>query len=146
MLRLIIIENSIFFRIGIKTAFKGNPAMYITGEASNDAALSGLLAGTPADVVLLGVNRPDDTAYLDVTRYIRCHYPVVKILAVANEDTARIVQSMMEAGINGFIGKRQADRVELEKAIRRVAAGEEYIGRIDSNHCQMVKREKEVES
>jgi len=43
------------------------------------------------------------------------------------------VQSLMNAGINGYIGKRQADRVELEKAIRKVAAGGEYIGRVDSS-------------
>jgi len=134
MLRLIIVENSIFFRLGIKEVFEGNPDIYIAGETSNDTGLSGLLARTPADVVLLGVNRPDDLVYVDVTHHINRHYPATKILALANEDTAHIVQSMMEAGINGFIGKRQANHYELEKAIRKIAAGGEYFGKIDSNN------------
>jgi len=39
----------------------------------------------------------------------------------------------MKAGINGYIGKRQANRAELEKAIRTVAAGEQYTGKVE--HC-----------
>ena len=56
-----------------------------------------------------------------------------EIFAMASEDTRPIVQSMMKTGINGFIGKRQAAADEFEKAIRKIAAGEQYIGRIDTN-------------
>jgi len=142
MLRLAIIESSVLFRLGIKAVFESIPDMYIAGEASHEAALFGLLAHTSADVVLLSVNMPDATIYVDVIRHIRCHYPSVKILAIADEGTTQIVQSMMEAGISGFIGKRQANRKELEKAVRRIAAGGKYVGKIDSNNHQKANSKK----
>jgi len=133
MIRLVIFEEQTFYRFGVKNALENNPDIRVAGEADYKTALFDVLAHTAADVVLLGINIPDDASCIDVTHLIRHNYPDTKILAVANEDTSKTVQSLMDAGINGYIGKRQADRVELEKAIRKVAAGGKYIGRIDSN-------------
>ena len=134
---MIVFDEHMLFRFGVKLAFENIADIHIAGEASHVAALLGILAQTAVDVVLLGVNIPNDSSYIDVTRHIRSDYPAAKILAVANEDTFNTVQSLMDAGINGYIGKRQANSIELEKAIRKVAAGSEYIGRIDSNKYYM---------
>ena len=133
MIRLVIFEEQTFFRYGIKNALEDNPDIRVAGEADYETALFDVLAHTVADVVLLGINIPDDSSCIDVAHHIRHNYPAAKILAVANEDTYTAVQSLMDAGINGYIGKRQADRFELEKAIRKVAAGGKYIGKIESN-------------
>ena len=82
--------------------------------------------------MLLGVNWSDEIGYADIIRRLRHDYPAVKILVIASEDTAEIVQSMTVAGIEGYIGKRQAGRDELAKAVRMVAEGGEYAGRIDA--------------
>ena len=133
MIQLVIFEEQTIFRFGVKNAFEDNPDIRVTGEAGYETALFDVLSHTAADVVLLGINMPDDSSCVDVAHHIRHLYPAAKILAVANEDTSAAVQSLMDVGINGYIGKRQADRFELEKAIRKVAAGGEYIGKIDSN-------------
>ena len=143
MIRLVIFEEQTFFRFGIKNALEDNPDIRVAGEADYETALFDVLAHTAADVVLLGINIPGDSSCIDVAHHIRHNYPAAKILAVANEDTSQTVQSLMDAGINGYIGKRQANRFELEKAIRKVAAGGEYIGRIDSN---MINRLKKIHS
>jgi DNA-binding NarL/FixJ family response regulator len=133
MIQTAVLEEHVYFRLGIRFTFEGNPYIRIVGEANNGADFFKLLARTGADVALVGVNNPDDRSCVDTVCRLRLNYPDLKILAVANEDTAQVVQSMMKAGINGYIGKRQADSAELEKAIRTVAAGGQYIGRIDSN-------------
>ena len=133
MIRLVIFEEHTFFRLGIKNALEDKPDISVVGEAGYETALFELLAHTAVDVVLLGINVLDDSFCIDVVHHIRYNYPYAKILTIANEDTSKTVQSLMDAGINGYIGKRQADRFELEKAVRKVAAGGEYIGRIDSN-------------
>jgi len=133
MIRLVIFEEQTFFRFGIKNALEDKPDIRVAGEVGYEKALFDVLSHTAADVVLLGINIPEDSSCINVAHHIRHNYPDSKILAVANEDTSKTVQSLMDAGINGYIGKRQADRFELEKAIRKVAAGGEYIGRIDSN-------------
>jgi len=133
MIRLVIFERQTFFRFGVKNAFEDNPNIRVAGEAGYEKMLFDVLAHTAVDVVLLGINISDDSSCMEVAHHILHNYPEAKILAVANEDTSQTVHSLMDAGINGYIGKRQADRVELERAIRKVAAGGEYIGRIDSN-------------
>ena len=133
MIRLVIFEEQTFFRFGMKNALEDKHDIRVTGEAYYERALFDVLAHTAADIVLLGINIPDDSSSIDIAHHIRHNYPDAKILAVANEDTSKTVQSLMDAGINGYIGKRQADCVELEKAIRTVAAGGEYIGKIDTN-------------
>ena len=135
MIRLVIFEAQTFFRFGVKNALEDNPSIRVAGEADYKTALYDLLAHTAADVVLLGINIPDDSSCIEVVHHIRYNYPNAKILALANENTTKAVHSLMDAGINGYIGKRQANRIELEKAIRKVAAGGEYIGRIDSNNA-----------
>ena len=131
MVQLIILDDNTFFRIGIKYAFEGSPDIHVAAEKCRDAAFFGLLERTPADVVLLGVNNPNDTDCLTIARQIRRDFPAVKILAVVEKNTICVVQSLMEAGINGYIGVGQANREELEKAIRKVAVGEKYYGTID---------------
>ena len=146
MIQLVVFETYPLYNIGIQEAFKGSCHIHVAVNTSDPVALFPLLEDTLAEVVLLGVNSCDSHLCVDVARHIRRDYPLLKILAFANEDTEQPIQLMMEAGINGFIGKRQADRLELEKAILQVAAGEEYIGRIDNNtnlfaktrHCEKI--------
>ena len=133
MIRLVIFEEQTFFRFGVRIALAGHSDIRVTGEAAHEKALFDLLAHTAADVILLGINIPDDSSSMEIAHHILHNYPEAKILAVANEDTSQTVRSLMDAGINGYIGKRQANPVELEKAIRKVIAGGKYIGRIDSS-------------
>ena len=127
MIQIVVLEDQTLFRTGVKYAFEGNPDIHVADDKCKDAAFFGILDRTPADVVLLGVNKPDDPDYVTIARQIRCDFPAVKILAVADEGTECIVQSLMKTGISGCIGKRQASRDELEKAIRKVAAGGKYM-------------------
>ena len=133
MIQLVVFETYPLFHIGIKEAFKHSSHIRVAGNTSDFNALFPLLEGTPAEVVLLGVNPIDNLLCVDVVRRILHDYPLLKILAFADENTEQTVMLLMEEGISGFIGKRQADDNELGKAIRQVASGEEYIGRIDKN-------------
>ena len=131
MIRLVIFETFSLYHIGIQEAFKGSRNISVLIGTSDPAALFSLLADMPAEVVLLGVNPCDNQLCVDVAKRIRRDYPLLKILAFANERTEQTVLLMMKEGINGFIGKRQANINELGKAILRVASGEKYIGRLD---------------
>ena len=132
MIRLVVFETYPLYPIGIQEVFKESSFIRVAGDTSDPAALFRMLAVTPAEVVMLGVNPKDKHLCVDIARHIRHNYPLLNILAFADEETEQTVRLMMEAGIHGFIGKR-ADRNELENAIRQVAAGVKYIGKIDNN-------------
>jgi DNA-binding NarL/FixJ family response regulator len=133
MVRIVILENHPTYSEGLRYFITTLPDFSVVGVARTGSDFFRLLAGTPADLALVGVNLPDSNNCADVARRLRKTYPAMKIFAIANEDTRPIVQSMMKAGINGFIGKRQVKVNEFEKVIRKIAAGEQYIGRIDTN-------------
>ena len=133
MTRIVILEDHQLDCSGLKYHFQSHPDFRVAGDARTSADFFRLLADTPADMALVGVNLPDRNNCADVARRLRKAYPAIKIFAMANEDTRPIVTSMMKTGINGFIGKRQAVADEFDRAIRKVAAGELYIGRIDTN-------------
>ncbi|MCL2072612.1 MAG: response regulator transcription factor [Marinilabiliaceae bacterium] len=130
MIRTVVLESQTLFRLGVISAFKGNPDISVAGDAKGGADLFKFLDRRPADVALLGINQSNHSECIEVARRLRNDYPNMKILAVAGEDTGNSVQSLMNAGINGYIGKRQAGRHELTKAIQKVAEGGEYIGEI----------------
>jgi Response regulator containing a CheY-like receiver domain and an HTH DNA-binding domain len=130
MIRLIVFETYPLYHIGIQEIFKNSLEIQVVVFASDTDTFFPLLADTPAEVVLLGVNPNDNLLCLDVAQRIRRDYPLLKILAYADEDTEQTVLLLLEADIQGCIGKR-SDRDELRKAILKVAAGDEYIGKIE---------------
>lgn len=146
MIRLIVLIKDELYSDGVKFHFEGNPDMCVAGEAAGSNDFLQLLGNTPADVALLGVNNPDDHSRVDLASHIRRTYPALKILAVANEGTAKIVQSMKKAGINGYIGRKQTTRRELANAIRTVAAGKQYAGKVDKSDTPISEIRHKIDS
>jgi len=129
MIRIVIVDDHRFFRSNLRAAFKsGYPDLSIAGEAGSGEELLRLLASTPADVAVLDINLPDIWG-VDLAQRLRRDYPELKILAVSAENAVETIQAMVEAGVHGFISKRNGDANELAQAIRAVVGGEEYFGR-----------------
>jgi DNA-binding NarL/FixJ family response regulator len=129
MTNVIVVDDHPLFRIGLKATFRENhPDIRLAGEADCGKALFRLLETTTADVVLLDINLPDMNG-VDIARRLREEYPLLKILAISAENTAGVVKSLLDVGIDGFISKRQGGTAELSEAIRTVMSGMEYFGR-----------------
>jgi two-component system invasion response regulator UvrY len=129
MYRIIVVDDHALFRRSLKTAFKYECTdIHIVGEAEHGEELFAVLVSTPADLVLLDINLPD-VGGADIARRLRSDYPHLKILAVSGDNTAETIRAMLDAGIDGFIGKQTGDTDELAKAIRSVMNGVEYFGR-----------------
>jgi two-component system response regulator NreC len=128
MIRVIVVDDHGLFRTLLQTAFQYVcPDIQMVGEAENGKALFEVLTVTPADLVLLDINLPDMPG-VEITRRLRRDYPDMKILAISAENTSEVIQSMIEAGINGFISKQNGMTKELAEAIRTVVGGLEYFG------------------
>ena len=121
MIQLIVFDTYPVYHIGIQEVFKSSDQIQVVDVTSDPATLFPLLANTSAEVVLLGVNLSNNMLCLDVAQRIRRNYPLMKILAYADEDIEQTIMLLLEADIHGCIGKR-ADSDELGKAILKVAA------------------------
>jgi DNA-binding NarL/FixJ family response regulator len=124
-----VVDDHGLFRTLLRTAFQYVcDDIQVVGEAENGKALFEVLSVTAADLVLLDINLPDMPG-TEITRRLRRDYPDMKILAISAENTSETVQSMLEAGIDGFISKQNGMTDELAEAIRTVMCGFEYFGR-----------------
>ena len=129
IIRVIIVDDHTLFRMGLAAIFHANhPDIRIVAEAEDGKSLFALLPFTTADVALLDINLPDMNG-IAITRRLRNEYPALKILAISAENTAKTIEAMLEAGINGFITKQKSNSAELAEAIHSVADGLEYFGR-----------------
>ena len=129
MINVILVDDHALFRLGVKGALEGKcPDVCIVGEADSGEALFRLLETTTADILLLDICLPDMSG-IEIALRLRKHYPVMKILAVSAENTADVVRALLDAGINGFVSKRQSSPDELAEAIHSIMDGLEYFGK-----------------
>ena len=130
MIHVIIVDDHRLFRMALKSAIRSDhPDICVSGEADSGDKLFALPSLATADLVLLDINLPGSMGGAEVAHRLRSGYPNVKILAISGENSAETVQTMLEAGIDGFISKQQGDTDELANAIRTVTGGLEYFGR-----------------
>lgn len=128
MINTILVDDHALFRLGVKTAItNGHADISIVGEADSGTALFRLLETTNPDIILLDIILPDMTG-IDIARRIKKEYPGIKILAISAENTAGVVQDMLDIGIEGFISKRQGGADEIAQAIRAIMNGYDYFG------------------
>jgi two-component system response regulator NreC len=129
LIQAIVVDDHGLFRIMLKATLDAHcPDIRIVAEAQDGAELFRLLAVTPADLILLDINLPGMSG-VEIARRLHSDRPDIKILAISAENTAQTVESMIEAGINGFVSKQFSNIQELAQAIRTVVSGMDYFGR-----------------
>ena len=122
------------FGEGLKHFFRTIPDFRVVCQERTGDGFFGTLASQPADIALVNANLPDVNNCADIVQRLRKDYPATIIFAMANEGTGAIVQKMMKAGMNGYIGKREAKLATLENLMRKVATGERYIGSVEPTY------------
>jgi len=129
MINAIIVDDHELFRLGVKTAIAQNyKDIKIVGEAGSGSEFFSLLDTIEVDIVLLDIMLPDTTG-IEIARRLKTEYPAMKILAISAENTAEVVQQMLDIGIDGFISKQSGSVVALVEAIRSVMLGFEFFGK-----------------
>jgi DNA-binding NarL/FixJ family response regulator len=128
MINAILVDDHALFRLGVKSAIvNGHSDINIVGEADCGAALFRLLETTIPDIILLDILLPDMSG-IEIARQLKKDFPSINILAISTENTADVVQAMLDIGIEGFISKRQGGVDEIAQAIRTIMNGFEYFG------------------
>jgi DNA-binding NarL/FixJ family response regulator len=129
MIKAILVDDHELFRLGVKHGIaKRYPEIELVGEAETGAGFFSLLKTTTADIVLLDIDLPDMRG-TDIARRLKAEHPELKILAVSAENSAGVVQAMIDIGIDGFISKRAGGIDTLVEAIRSIMRGLDYFGK-----------------
>jgi len=129
MIRVIIVDDQDFFRIGVRAALENRHSdICVVGEAASGAELFALLKTVVADILLLDIRLPDMSG-IDIARNLKIERPELKILVISSEDSTSVVKEMLDVGIEGFISKRSGGVDVYAHAIRSIMQGINYFGK-----------------
>lgn len=121
-IRILIADDHLFYREGVRTLLSTADAIEIVGEASNGQEVVARAAELEPNIILMDLKMPGQNG-IDATRQIVQKQPSVGILVVTMFDDDESVFAVMRAGARGYILK-DADQEELVRAITAVYRGE----------------------
>lgn len=121
---IVLADDHMLFRQGVKRIIEENPDFKVIGEAGDGLALLALLKTCGPDLVILDISMPLLRG-LEAARELKSTYPKVKILVLTMHRKKDFLHQAIEAGADGFMLKEDAD-YGLIQAIQTLRRGEKY--------------------
>jgi len=121
---IIIVDDHVIFRQGLKSLLATEMIATVIGEASNGKEYLELLSKMKPDLVLMDIDMPHMNG-MEATEKSLAIYPDLKIIAFTMFGDEDYYYKMIDLGVKGFLLKSSGIS-ELEKAISEVLEGESY--------------------
>jgi len=130
-IKIIIAEDHVLYRDGLKTMLSCHNDFDIIAEAENGSILIKLFEFHKPDIVLMDINMPILNG-IEATKFITAHFNETKVIAITMNDEKSSIMDMMDAGANGYVLKSE-DKEEIIKAINTVMNGDDYYSKSVEN-------------
>ncbi|MBL8150976.1 MAG: response regulator transcription factor [Blastocatellia bacterium] len=126
MIKLVIAEDQIIVRQGLKRLLEAQPDLKVVAEASNGQEAIEKVAAFNPDVLLMDVRMPvkDGVA---ATRQVVERFPNTKVLVLTTFDDEEYIEDAIRFGAMGYLLKDTPPK-ELADAIRAVHRGYTQLG------------------
>ena len=127
-LKVIIADDHVLFRAGVKTALSLKKDVRIIGEADNGQQLLHLLKHLEPDVILLDIQMPvmDGITALPEIKKL---YPHIRIIMLTMHNDHSMISRLMELGANAYLTKNSDSEVIYE-AIKTCYTNEYYFNEL----------------
>ncbi|MDF2670525.1 MAG: response regulator, partial [Paenibacillus sp.] len=133
MLRLLIVDDEILVRIGLKTIIPmAGDEFEIVGEAVSGKEALAILEQTPCDIVLTDIRMPDMDG-LELLKHIHERWPETKTFILSNYSDFAYVQTALRLGAAEYMIKLEIEPAELMRKL------------LDVKHKLLEEREKRLE-
>ena len=123
-MKILIVDDHPVVVSGCRSLFASDPSIKIDGAGDEKSGHRAWLQKRP-DVTIIDINLPDLSGF-ELMRRIRKDDPGAKIIMFSMNDDPAFVVRAVEAGAQGYVSKGDDPRL-LVKAVRKVAAGENFI-------------------
>jgi len=123
--RIVLADDHVMFRHGIKSILEGAEGLEVVGEASDGLDLLKILKKAIPDMVILDISMPNLRG-LEATKEIKTISSDVKVLILSMHRDKEYVYYAISAGAEGYLLKEDAD-TELFTAIEKIRQGGHYI-------------------
>ncbi len=123
-IKVIIADDHVLYRAGVKTALGAKKDILVIGEADNGMHLLHLVKTIPPDIILLDIQMPimDGIAALPEIKKICPH---TKIIMLTMMDEHSMITRLMELGANSYLSKT-SDSETIYEAIKTCVEQEYY--------------------
>ena len=148
MIKLMLVDDHVMLREGLRSKIEGSPDVQIVGEASNGKELMDKLGALKPNVIILDMKLPDANG-VTLIRQIKSELPNCKIVVLTMYDHVRYAVHALESGADGFVVKG-APYEELMQAVRTVSSNNTYVSSAMASklagHLKRGKRKGSLES
>lgn len=121
-LRILLVDDHVLFRQGIRFGLASRSDMEVVGEAGNGLEAIALARETMPDVILMDISMPRLSG-LEATRQIKREMPHIRILILTVSDDEQHLFEALKAGATGYLLKNLTAG-DLFDRIQIVARGE----------------------
>jgi len=125
-IRVLIADDHVLFRDGLRALLNSVPDVEFVGEAATGDEAIAQAAALQPDVILMDIQMPGLNG-IEATRRILQTSPHIGVIVLTMFEDDDSVFAAMRAGARGYILKG-ADQAEVLRAIRAVASGEALFG------------------
>ena len=125
MIRILIAEDHLIARVGVKTILNTQPDMTVVAEAVNGAQAVELDREHRPDITLMDMRMPG-TSGLEASVAIRAERPNARIIALSTYGGDEDIRRALHAGVRAYLTK-DVLHDELIRSIHAVHAGETYL-------------------
>lgn len=125
MICILVADDHLVFRMGLKTMLGTEPDMQIVGEANSASSTVEAYRRLKPDVTVLDLRMPGGGG-IQALREIRAQDNRARILVLSSYASEEEVYSAIRAGASGYVLK-DVDQEELTAAIRKTHAGQRYL-------------------
>ena len=127
MINILMVDDHLIVREGIKRIINDIPDMNITAEASNGIEAMELVSKYIYDIILLDISMPILNG-LQTLKLIKKHNHKLSVLMLSMHSEEQYAMRSMKAGASGYMTKETAAQ-ELVVAIRKINNGRKYISK-----------------
>jgi len=124
-IRLLLVDDHLVVRTGLRMLLETHSEFKIVGEAQSGGEALDLSAQLVPDVIIMDLTLPDISG-IEITRLIKHKLPEVKVVALTIHEDPEYFFEMLKVGASGYVPKRAAPD-ELVSAILAAYRGEVYI-------------------
>jgi two-component system invasion response regulator UvrY len=125
LIKVLLVDDHILMRAGIKKLLEGVNGIQVVGEASNGEAGLELARELQPNIVLMDIKMPG-IGGLETTRRFVHSFPTIKVIALTACTAEPFPSRMLQAGATGYVSKTRPFE-DVVEAIRTVFAGQRYL-------------------
>lgn len=127
-IKVVITDDHVLFRAGVKTALSVHKDIKMIGEADNGMQLLTILKHIQPDVILLDIQMPVMDGITTLPE-IKKLYPHIKVIMLTMHNDHSMISKLMELGANSYLTKNSDSEI-IHEAVKTVHEQEYYFNQL----------------